>query len=753
MATLVPGVLLKLLQHMNTDVKVAGEHRSSLLQVVSIVPSLAGGDLFHNRGFYLKVSDSSHATYVSLPDDHDDLILSDKIQLGQYIHVERLEAASPVPILRGVRPVPGRHPCVGSPEDIVAAHSLAFLSSSPRTRSKSTGKVRSTAEPLMSGGGMEKPSTARELDKKKINKSKSMTSKSKPEAVIPWGKKEVLGRLKSSSSTRSVPSSPTSCYSIPSSFERFTNEIKQQAKIKSERGTPKLGMGMGLMEKVSAKLGLRDKSNSGTVASPIVKNQPQPQPPRASASSRNSVQALHLGSKALRKSWEGNMITCNRDNMLVKINKHDLKSTAWSSSVSRKNSLANEKLSSNLEHIIHTPSKLLKEEVRSRASTRSITTTRVLDDMENSSKQKDSAGRKSLDTVKGGFLGNLVKVSASSRRLTEESASWSSLPSSLAKLGKEVLKRRGAAQMVVIEALQEASVAEIIVRCLSKYSELSLTAKEDDPQPAVEQFLALYSSLSNARLVAGFLSKPVTISSQNPEDMVSEETVKITSDLQKQAALWANAALASDLTTFSMYVNRQSSALVPAVAPTINQKESTIDQPILVLERSSKNAVTKTQLKVPQSVGTKIFSPTTLRKGVGDRLPVVQKAQPSPLEWASGKSLVDVIDLAEKLEMESQDWFLGFIERFLDSNVDRQTSLDNCQIAGMLTQLKGVNDWLDEIGSRKGKDEMPTLQETTERLRKKIYEYLLANVESAATVTLGSQSSPPVRATEAKTRK
>ncbi|GFY81352.1 GPI-anchored adhesin-like protein, putative [Actinidia rufa] len=102
MAALVPGVLLKLLQHMNTDVKIAGEYRSSLLQVVSIVPALAGGELFPNQGFYLKVSDSSHATYVSLPDEHDDLILSDKIQLGQFIHVERLEGASPVPILRGL---------------------------------------------------------------------------------------------------------------------------------------------------------------------------------------------------------------------------------------------------------------------------------------------------------------------------------------------------------------------------------------------------------------------------------------------------------------------------------------------------------------------------------------------------------------------------------------------------------------------------------------------------------------------------
>ncbi|CAN7056692.1 unnamed protein product [Brassica rapa subsp. trilocularis] len=79
MAILVPGVLLK---HINTDVKIAGEHMSSLLQVISIVPALAGGELFPNQGFYLKVSDSSHATSVSLPDEHDDLILSDKLHQG-----------------------------------------------------------------------------------------------------------------------------------------------------------------------------------------------------------------------------------------------------------------------------------------------------------------------------------------------------------------------------------------------------------------------------------------------------------------------------------------------------------------------------------------------------------------------------------------------------------------------------------------------------------------------------------------------
>ncbi|KAG2284304.1 hypothetical protein Bca52824_055524 [Brassica carinata] len=87
MANLVPGVLLK---HMNTNDKIAGEHMSSLLQVI-----------FPNQGFYLKVSDASHATYVSLPDEHDDLILSDKLHLGQFIHVERVESSSPLPILCG----------------------------------------------------------------------------------------------------------------------------------------------------------------------------------------------------------------------------------------------------------------------------------------------------------------------------------------------------------------------------------------------------------------------------------------------------------------------------------------------------------------------------------------------------------------------------------------------------------------------------------------------------------------------------
>lgn len=122
MATLAPGILLKLLDAMNTGkaAKPTGDHRNALLQVTDIVPAdLDEKDLWPRHGFYIKVSDSSHSIYVSLPFDQDDLVLSNKLQLGQFIYAGRLEPGSPVPVIMGVKPLPGRHPLVGTPEPIV----------------------------------------------------------------------------------------------------------------------------------------------------------------------------------------------------------------------------------------------------------------------------------------------------------------------------------------------------------------------------------------------------------------------------------------------------------------------------------------------------------------------------------------------------------------------------------------------------------------------------------------------------------
>ncbi|XP_030511540.1 uncharacterized protein LOC115725986 [Rhodamnia argentea] len=120
MSTLAPGILMKLLNGMNTGVKPTSEHRSSLLQVTDIVPAdLDEKNLWPKHGFYIKISDSSHSIYASLPSEQDDFVLSNKMQLGQFVYIDRLEPGSPVPLIKGARPLPGRHPLVGTPEPIM----------------------------------------------------------------------------------------------------------------------------------------------------------------------------------------------------------------------------------------------------------------------------------------------------------------------------------------------------------------------------------------------------------------------------------------------------------------------------------------------------------------------------------------------------------------------------------------------------------------------------------------------------------
>ncbi|XP_010242740.1 PREDICTED: uncharacterized protein LOC104587013 [Nelumbo nucifera] len=734
MATLVPGVLLKLLQNMNTDVKVAGEHRSSLLQVVSIVPALAGGELFPNKGFYLKVSDSSHATYASLPDEHDDLILSDKLQLGQFIHVERLEAASPVPILRGVRPVPGRHACIGSPEDLVAKHSLCFLNSSgsnPLEKMKTPSKglngnstadkerSKTPSQKLENPNGNAKTAVS---DKKvaTLNRSRSLLAK----PVLDLVDKKDSGVRSKSSNSRSIPSSPTSCYSLPPSFEKFANGVRQQAKIKG-------------LDKPTSRVGLVQKAASALRASASAKKLP------VENSIGNVVNGIGLGTKALRRSWEGGEVK-GRDNSSSRAAKLDLKSESRSTSAPRR------KLSMN--------GKSSKEDSKVQMPAKKVTANRAGADSDKPNKQRVSIGKKTSGEVAGnGFPGNLVKVSISNRRLTDGSVSWASLPSTLSKLGKEVLKYRDAAEMAAVEAIQEASAAESLIRCLSTYAELSITAKEDNPQPTVERFFSLHASLTKARLVADSLSKTIPAgSSTDGEDEPSEEELKISSEGRKYAASWVQAALATDLLSFTVFKKQPVSTVGPAVITAASQRTTTSNHPMLVLENSAKNSTTKTQTKTRPLAWSKPLTAATLRRA-GDGLAVGQKtvATSPPPEWIRGNGLDEAVDLAQTLKTESQDWFLGFVERFLDADVDNSALTDNGRIANMLSQLKNVNDWLDEIGSAKDGEEEPCIPaETIDRLRKKIYEYLLTHVESAAVALgAGAQTAPPSQAAENKSRR
>ncbi|RRT85534.1 hypothetical protein B296_00006548 [Ensete ventricosum] len=123
------------------------ERRGVLLQVTDIVPAdLDEKDLWPKRGFYIKVSDSSHSIYVTLPFDQDELVLSNKLRLGQFIHVDRLQPASPVPVVVGAKPLPGRHPLVGTPDPIVRVRGSGDEKSSAKHTAASSVRRRGSWE-------------------------------------------------------------------------------------------------------------------------------------------------------------------------------------------------------------------------------------------------------------------------------------------------------------------------------------------------------------------------------------------------------------------------------------------------------------------------------------------------------------------------------------------------------------------------------------------------------------------------------
>lgn len=105
-----------------------------------------------------------------------------------------------------------------------------------------------------------------------------------------------------------------------------------------------------------------------------------------------------------------------------------------------------------------------------------------------------------------------------------------------------------------------------------------------------------------------------------------------------------------------------------------------------------------------------------MSNGAASPPPLTQRSVPFG-EASAEESRLEAARAALGEEMRA--WFLGHVERLLDGDV-----------AGTLGQLKRVNDWLDAIG-------LGLESEAVERVRKKIYGYLLDHVESAVVALNG----------------
>lgn len=125
--------------------------------------------------------------------------------------------------------------------------------------------------------------------------------------------------------------------------------------------------------------------------------------------------------------------------------------------------------------------------------------------------------------------------------------------------------------------------------------------------------------------------------------------------------------------------------------------------------------------------------------------PTMELSGADKLEWAKGDGSIQIKDLRENLSNETQSWFLKFLEGALDAgfrvekkgkdSVGRRMEPDN-HIAVTLSQLKQANEWLDKVKTNFSLDKNG-LDETVERLKKKVYACLLVHVESAASALEG----------------
>ncbi|CAK9275134.1 unnamed protein product [Sphagnum jensenii] len=727
MATLTPGVLVKLLQHINSDVRVTGEHRSALLQVISIMPALAGGELWPNQGFYIKVSDSSHATYVSLAEEHEDLILSDKLQLGQFIHVDRLEAGSPVPLLKGVRPLPGRHQCVGSPEDLIATSVTSYeeIGISPEKSVVSNFDTKLTERLTRNTLQKVHSSTNEDVEAGKQQKKDELRSGSRPRGRLV--KSKVFSDLSSSSVMPNPRPRLSSPLKVHSSLPSFITDPKTSPKLGSgvvPQLSPRIRIArMSAPEdrRTSSKevhiLVSSSRSKSTTVRRSLTANKGLSRHSLGDKVKRlsggaypNGDHMLAMSPKGSRKSWEGTGATKDgKDQSTSKQARGKTKSTV---APTRKlsDSYVNAALIKYQDKTISSSSpkpSLLKMSTKDASQTPAKRATHVVEQSP------------SLSTHLEVVL---------SKKWTDGSVSWDSLPTALASLGKEVTQLRDAASIAAAEALQEASAAEALVRSLSMFAELCSSAQTDFPQPSVEKFLSLHDYLKQAAVVAEGLasaSHPPPVS--NDATANSTEKPAIFVDKACASTGWIDAALLSDLGNFSLQTKQSS------------------------------------QVKV---VSVKTSTPKGVSKVVSDT-PIIA---PQLLNWTKGgRGLLETAELGKQLQAEAQAWFLQFMEAALDGGFQVKNSSesglnssavakvvsqpDNSHIATMLSQLKRVNDWLDQVNS--GKDDIPDPEftDSKDRLKRKIYDFLLQHVESAASalgnvasvVAIPKASNAPVR--------
>ncbi|KAL9286660.1 hypothetical protein AtEden1_Chr4g0288171 [Arabidopsis thaliana] len=636
MASLAPGILLKLLQCMNSGARPTGDHRSAILQVTGIVPALAGSDLWPNQGFYVQISDSLNSTYVSLSERDTDLILSNRLQLGQFIYLERLEFATPVPRAAGIRPVAGRHAFVGKPEPLIARVSngskrdfviqpvsdseysldpIAVYLNNRRIDDDGDSDVKPNVRQALAPVNQNEENRNQIRNQKPKTTPQRFSSPASSKRSVSSGKKNCSGAVAvtverdpspvvSGKGRRSASPVPSKCVvpSLAAAREENRKVAREPSIVVPSRYRQPSPNGRKMNPSPSGRrmsISPGRRLSSGLKMTPMVGDSSGKKKMAVIAAGISKVSEALVGSSAKngnRKNWEeplaGDGSAKNKpDHQAI------LRTQA---AMTRRLSDANRRKSGS-------SSSVCEEKAKSCSSESSL-----------------------LEEVSA-FEG--LGITYHERKWTDGSVPLDSISDELAKLGKEAMKRRDFAAKAAARALEEANANECIIRCLSKFSELSSASKVGNPLRIINEFLKIYEDVMKYSKIA------------------SENSFSLSSDQQNPISLWVEAALATNLEVVSLVKSHESPSSLKKSMPT----------------RLSPRPSSKTD----NIVGM----------------------------WTDLDSLKETAKFAVNLQSEMQVWFIEFVEESLDNKNAAKRSLDGSSIAAVLSQLKQVNEWLDRVSS------------------------------------------------------
>ncbi|TVU27239.1 hypothetical protein EJB05_29836, partial [Eragrostis curvula] len=707
MATLTPGVLLKLLQSMHTDERVAGEHRSPVLQVTAVVPALTASTadslLSPTNGFLLNLSDGLHSTYVQLPPADADALLSAARRSSSATSSTSTVSASPDPFpapsgsapcrppapspapatraprrpLRRLRPRL-RHPARRVPvRRRAAAHAVVWIQPQRQQRRQKDGpcaqehRLRRSAavRHIRSQARFSSPAPSKQrYPSPSVNKGGSRASSPSVKGASRASSPAVRG------TPRATSPAPSKCV-VPSLV---------QAKDENRRAAREPAIVVPSRYRQPSPAGGRRGA-----ASPAVGGR------RASLSRRLSGEGC--GKKKVGVLVAGiSKMTDLGNGSAVKPGRKSWDDPTLALAAAAAGSVMKSRAKVDKDTILRT------QEAMSRRLSDATTEQSSNDDSSVDEKPKP---RKKIDSSSVKMKSTAPKIILHDPKWTDGSMPLDAVSDKLSKIGKEAIERRDAAATAAASALQEALITESVIRNLSKFSDICASSTTSNPLPTIDLFLAVYEDTLKWKTMAEAV---VT----NGEDEAF---------LEKSTTHWVDAALATDLEVLKL-LNGATDSISRTKSTNKPKAPSVVEPP-------------RTSLPRKQSLGASAK--------------IQSKVSPSPpvsCTWSNAEGMNETVELAKTLWREMHMWFLNFVNEaldvgfhlFEDQNVATRAK-HSSHITMVLSQFKKISDWLDQVA--KIAEEKAT-KEKIECLKRKIYGFVISHMGSAfeGSVSISSRS-------------